>query len=185
MLHVAGVDHVITMDLHSSQMQGFFSRPVDNLFAEPAIVKFIRDKIPEYANGVVVSKNAGGAKRCAISYVILNNDFIRVTSFADRLKIDFALIHKDAAPRDADGQRQMADVRVPTGTLSNSTSLDSLNSIFTNPMNNRTQDDTFVKHEPAGMQLTLVGDVTGKVAFIVVRHYFRNDRLIDYTGRHD
>lgn len=63
MLDVAGVDHVITMDLHSSQIQGFFSRPVDNLFAEPSIAKFIRERIAEYATGVIVSKNAGGAKR--------------------------------------------------------------------------------------------------------------------------
>ena len=63
MLDVAGVDHVITMDLHSSQIQGFFNRPVDNLFAEPSIAKFIKEHIPEYATGVVVSKNAGGAKR--------------------------------------------------------------------------------------------------------------------------
>jgi ribose-phosphate pyrophosphokinase len=63
MLDVAGVNHVITMDLHSSQIQGFFNRPVDNLFAEPSIAKFIREKITDYRNGVVVSKNAGGAKR--------------------------------------------------------------------------------------------------------------------------
>ncbi|CAG8708351.1 3964_t:CDS:2, partial [Dentiscutata heterogama] len=62
LLSVAGVDHIITMDLHASQMQGFFNRPVDNLYAEPCIAKWIQDTVPEYANGVVVSKNAGGAK---------------------------------------------------------------------------------------------------------------------------
>ncbi len=51
------------MDLHSSQIQGFFNRPVDNLFAEPSIAKYIRDAVPNYLEGVVVSKNAGGAKR--------------------------------------------------------------------------------------------------------------------------
>jgi ribose-phosphate pyrophosphokinase len=35
MLTVAGVDHIITMDLHASQIQGFFELPVDNLYAEP------------------------------------------------------------------------------------------------------------------------------------------------------
>jgi ribose-phosphate pyrophosphokinase len=63
MLAVAGVDHIITMDLHSSQMQGFFNRPVDNLYAEPSIAKYITERIHNYKNGVVVSKNAGGAKR--------------------------------------------------------------------------------------------------------------------------
>lgn len=63
MLVVAGVDHIITMDLHASQMQGFFQRPVDNLYAEPVIAKWITQHVPNWENGVVVSKNAGGAKR--------------------------------------------------------------------------------------------------------------------------
>jgi ribose-phosphate pyrophosphokinase len=63
MLGVAGVDHVITMDLHSSQIQGFFKCPVDNLFAEPSIAKYIRDTIDGYQNSVIVSKNAGAVKR--------------------------------------------------------------------------------------------------------------------------
>jgi ribose-phosphate pyrophosphokinase len=64
MLQVAGVQHVITMDLHSSQIGGFFHiSTLDNLFAEPSFARFIKEKIPDYTNGVVVSKNAGGAKR--------------------------------------------------------------------------------------------------------------------------
>ena len=39
MLRVAGADHIITMDLHASQIQGFFDIPVDNLYAEPAVIK--------------------------------------------------------------------------------------------------------------------------------------------------
>ncbi|TPX65603.1 ribose-phosphate diphosphokinase [Spizellomyces sp. 'palustris'] len=81
MLATAGVDHIITMDLHSSQIQGFFKSPVDNLVAEPCIARYIRDRFPNYQNGVVISKNAGGAKR--------------VTSLADKLGIDFALIHRE------------------------------------------------------------------------------------------
>jgi len=63
LLSVAGVDHVITMDLHASQMQGFFNKPVDNLSAEPRIVQWIEDSVPDYASGVVVSKNPGGTRR--------------------------------------------------------------------------------------------------------------------------
>ncbi|ORX65650.1 phosphoribosyl pyrophosphokinase [Basidiobolus meristosporus CBS 931.73] len=85
MLTVAGVDHIITLDLHASQMQGFFNKPVDNLFAEPNIAKWIMENVPDYKDGVVVSKNAGGAKR--------------VTSLADRLNVDFALIHSDPKVR--------------------------------------------------------------------------------------
>lgn len=65
-LAISGVDHIITMDLHASQMQGFFNLPVDNLYAEPTIAKWIQENVEEWANGVVVSKNAGGAKRYII-----------------------------------------------------------------------------------------------------------------------
>ena len=42
---VAGADHIITMDLHASQIQGFFDIPVDNLYAEPAVLKWIKENI--------------------------------------------------------------------------------------------------------------------------------------------
>lgn len=45
MLSVAGADHIITMDLHASQIQGFFDIPVDNLYAEPAVLKWIKENI--------------------------------------------------------------------------------------------------------------------------------------------
>ncbi|MEE6509470.1 hypothetical protein FKM82_026308 [Ascaphus truei] len=81
MLSVAGADHIITMDLHASQIQGFFDIPVDNLYAEPAVMKWIRENIAEWKTCTIVSPDAGGAKR--------------VTSIADRLNVDFALIHKE------------------------------------------------------------------------------------------
>lgn len=63
MLSVAGADHIITMDLHASQIQGFFDIPVDNLYAEPAVIKWIKDNIPEWSECCIVSPDAGGAKR--------------------------------------------------------------------------------------------------------------------------
>ncbi len=78
---VAGVDHVITVDLHASQMQGFFGKPVDNLFAEPIIARWIKTNVPHWKEAVVVSKNVGGTKR--------------VTSLADALKLSFALVSTD------------------------------------------------------------------------------------------
>eukprot|EP00729_Bicosta_minor_P011330 gene11330-18316_t len=48
MLTVAGANHIITMDLHASQIQGFFDLPVDNLFAEPAFAKYVELEIPDY-----------------------------------------------------------------------------------------------------------------------------------------
>ncbi|KAI9227917.1 MAG: ribose-phosphate pyrophosphokinase 3 [Piptocephalis tieghemiana] len=81
MLTVAGADHVITVDLHASQIQGFFNVPVDNLYAEPSMLKYIKETVPDYKNAVIVSPDAGGAKRA--------------TAIADRLDLDFALIHKE------------------------------------------------------------------------------------------
>lgn len=78
---MAGVDHVITMDLHASQIQGFFSIPCDNLFAEPSLARWIREHIADWEHCVIVSKSPGGAKR--------------VTSLADSLGVDFALTHMD------------------------------------------------------------------------------------------
>lgn len=78
MLGVAGVDHIITMDLHSSQIQGFFNKPVDNLLSEPSLAKYIMEKIEDYQNGVVVSKNAGGAKRLVLikTFTFLHNYYL-------------------------------------------------------------------------------------------------------------
>lgn len=81
LLGVAGVKHVITVDLHASQMQGFFKCPVDNLHAEPIIAKWIRRNVPNWREAVVVSKNAGGTKR--------------VTSLADALKLNFGMVTAD------------------------------------------------------------------------------------------
>ncbi|TPX45386.1 ribose-phosphate diphosphokinase [Synchytrium endobioticum] len=143
MLSVAGVDHVITMDLHSSQVQGFFSRPVDNLLAEPTVAKYIRDKYSDWQNGVIVSKNAGGAKRA--------------TSLADRLKIDFALIH-----------REKNHIREPTETPTTNG-----NGNETDESTTETEEDIHHYQQEDGLgelistRLTLVGDVRGKPAFIV------------------
>ncbi|KAL2683046.1 hypothetical protein Neosp_007509 [[Neocosmospora] mangrovei] len=81
LMGVAGVKHVITVDLHASQMQGFFKCPVDNLHAEPILAKWIRHNVPNWREAVVVSKNAGGTKR--------------VTSLADALKLNFGIVTTD------------------------------------------------------------------------------------------
>ncbi|GAB5591735.1 ribose-phosphate pyrophosphokinase [Umbelopsis nana] len=81
LLTCAGADHIITMDLHDSQFQGFFDCPVDNLRSMPLMTKYILENIPNYQEAVIISPDAGGAKRA--------------TSIADKLSMDFALIHKE------------------------------------------------------------------------------------------
>lgn len=80
LLTCAGADHVITMDLHDPQYQGFFDIPVDNLYGRPILKRYIQQHIPNYQQAVVVSPDAGGAKRA--------------TAIADGLGMSFALIHK-------------------------------------------------------------------------------------------
>lgn len=46
-----------------SSLQGFFDIPVDNLYAEPAVLKWIKENIAEWKNCTIVSPDAGGAKR--------------------------------------------------------------------------------------------------------------------------
>jgi ribose-phosphate pyrophosphokinase len=80
LLTCAGTDHVITMDLHDPQYQGFFDIPVDNLYGRHLLRKYIQYSIPNYQQAVIVSPDAGGAKRA--------------TAIADALGMPFALIHK-------------------------------------------------------------------------------------------
>ena len=58
----AGVDRVLTVDLHAGQIQGFFDIPVDNLFAAPAMVVDIKQRL-DLKNTMVVSPDVGGVVR--------------------------------------------------------------------------------------------------------------------------
>jgi ribose-phosphate pyrophosphokinase len=68
MLAVAGCDHVITMDLHASQIQGFFDFPVDNIYSEPLMISYIKHHIEGWKDSIIVSPDAGGAKRCVFHF---------------------------------------------------------------------------------------------------------------------
>ncbi|HSJ02794.1 MAG: ribose-phosphate diphosphokinase [Verrucomicrobium sp.] len=62
LLVAAGVNRVLTMDLHAGQIQGFFDIPVDHLYASPVLIKAIRERGLE--DIVVVSPDVGGLKMC-------------------------------------------------------------------------------------------------------------------------
>jgi ribose-phosphate pyrophosphokinase len=61
MVSMAGADRVLTMDLHADQIQGFFSIPVDNIYASPVLLGDIWKH--EYENLIVVSPDVGGVVR--------------------------------------------------------------------------------------------------------------------------
>lgn len=78
LLEKAGVTRVLTMDLHTEQIQGFFNIPVDNLYARPVLVEAVqRLKIKKCT---VVAPDVGGTKLAR--------------SFAEELKCDYAIVDK-------------------------------------------------------------------------------------------
>jgi len=78
MLVAAGVDRVLTMDLHADQIQGFFSIPVDNVYSTPVLLGDLWKQ--NYGNLVVVSPDVGGV--------------VRARAIAKRLDCDLAIIDK-------------------------------------------------------------------------------------------
>lgn len=96
LLTVAGTKRVITMDLHAGQIQGFFSIPVDNLFAAPVLIDYIQSNFRD--DLVVVSPDAGGVERAR--------------AFAKRFNADLAIIDKRrSAPNQAKAMAVVGDVR--------------------------------------------------------------------------
>src|SRR4051794_29598927 len=75
----AGVDRVMTVDLHAAQIQGFFDIPTDNLFASPVMVRDIKERF-DLANVMMVSPDVGGV--------------VRARGFAKRINTPLAIIDK-------------------------------------------------------------------------------------------
>ena len=79
-LQAAGVNRVMTMDLHADQLQGFFDIPVDHLRSEPIFVDYLRNltdqKVFNTDNLLFASPDVGGAKRARNYAKIFEVDFI-------------------------------------------------------------------------------------------------------------
>lgn len=78
MMSAAGIDRVLTIDLHAEQIQGFFSIPVDNIYGSVVLVEDVRAQ--NYENLTVVSPDIGGV--------------VRARAFAKQLGTDLAIIDK-------------------------------------------------------------------------------------------
>ena len=78
MLEAAGIDRVLTMDLHADQIQGFFDVPVDNIYAAPILLSDVWKH--NYEDLIVVSPDVGGV--------------VRARALAKRLESDLAIIDK-------------------------------------------------------------------------------------------
>jgi ribose-phosphate pyrophosphokinase len=71
MVEAAGVDRILTIDLHADQIQGFFNIPIDNIYAQPVLVADILSK--DYDNVVVVSPDVGGVVRARAAAKRIND----------------------------------------------------------------------------------------------------------------
>lgn len=79
LLSVAGIDRVITMDLHADQIQGFFDVPVDHLYASTIFVKYVKQNF-DLNNLIIASPDVGGSKRAG--------------SYSKHLGLPLVLCHK-------------------------------------------------------------------------------------------
>ncbi len=61
----AGIDRALFMDLHAGQIQGFFNKPVDHLFASPLMIDYIR-KLKSDNEMIILSPDAGGVERARV-----------------------------------------------------------------------------------------------------------------------
>ena len=97
LITTSGVDRVVTIDLHAGQIQGFFNIPVDNLYAAPVILNYLKSRF-EGQPVVMVSPDAGGTERAR--------------AFAKRLGCTLAVIDKRrTGPNVAEIMHLIGDVR--------------------------------------------------------------------------
>ncbi|XP_048820831.1 phosphoribosyl pyrophosphate synthase-associated protein 1 isoform X3 [Lagopus muta] len=171
MLAKAGLTHIITMDLHQKEIQGFFSFPVDNLRASPFLIQYIQEEIPDYRNAVIVAKSPDAAKRAQ--------------SYAERLRLGLAVIHGEAqcTEQDMDDGRHsppmVKNATVHPGLELPSVSLQGISAVEAGAAGQPhqcwlMQNFAFVQLSYDFMMMakekppiTVVGDVGGRIAIIV------------------
>jgi len=102
LITAAGANRVITMDLHAGQIQGFFDIPVDNLYAAPVLLEYIKENLKD--DTVIVSPDAGGVERAR--------------AFAKRLDTQLAIIDKRrTSPNVAQAMNVVGDVKAKRAVI--------------------------------------------------------------------
>ena len=85
-LTTAGIDRLLTIDLHAGQIQGFFNIPVDNLYAAPVITKDIKENYKD-ADLVIISPDVGGVVRARNIAKRINGDLAIVDKRRDKANV--------------------------------------------------------------------------------------------------
>ncbi|XP_066442349.1 phosphoribosyl pyrophosphate synthase-associated protein 1 isoform X1 [Eleutherodactylus coqui] len=148
MLSNAGLTHIITMDLHQKEIQGFFNFPVDNLRASPFLLQYIQEEIQDFRNAVIVAKSPDAAKRAQ--------------SYAERLRLGLAVIHGEPQCSEHD----MADGRHSPPTVKNTTVHPGLEiPCKRQPLYPGIELPMMMAKEKP--PISVVGDVGGRIAIIV------------------
>ncbi|MFZ7113376.1 MAG: ribose-phosphate diphosphokinase [Desulfatiglandales bacterium] len=102
LITVAGANRVVSMDLHAGQIQGYFNIPVDNIYAAPVLLKYMKKNFDN--NLVIVSPDAGGVERAR--------------AFAKRMEASLAIIDKRRdAPNVAEAMNIIGDVDGKTAII--------------------------------------------------------------------
>ncbi|CAC5418250.1 Phosphoribosyl pyrophosphate synthase-associated protein 2,Phosphoribosyl pyrophosphate synthase-associated protein 1 [Mytilus coruscus] len=138
-----GLTHIITMDLHQKEIQAFFDISIENLRASPFLIDYIEQSIPDYRNAIIVARNPNSVKRA--------------TSYAERLRLGIAVIHgEDKIMEQDDGEDGRNSPPLPEAAAGSNVGmgfgLESLPVLQ-------------CKEKPP---LSVVGDVSGRIAIIVV-----------------
>ena len=101
-LEVAGIDRLVTMDLHAGQVQGFFSKPVDHMTAMPILTQFVIDRLGDQEL-VIIAPDAGRVKL--------------VRNFAQKVGAPYALMEKERPAQ------QVAEIGYVIGDVTNKTAV--------------------------------------------------------------
>lgn len=170
MLCKSGLTHIITMDLHQKEIQGFFDVPVDNLRASPFLLQYIQEsvRIAKHHKIIYVNISCVSCNVIFISCIFFllqipeyyNSVIVarnpgsakKATSYAERLRLGIAVIHGEQREAESD----MNDGRYSPPAL---------------PLASRTMEVGVgvpmhtAKEKPP---INVVGDVSGRIAIMVV-----------------
>lgn len=145
MMSMSGFSHILTMDLHQKEVQGFFNCPIDNLRASNFLIEYITQSVPDYRNAVIVARHPGAVKRA--------------TSYAERLRLSIAVIHGEEkiAESDLDDGRNSPPPNEMEKSMSTGGGGGASLSLRLLP----------VVHAKEKPPINVVGDVAGHIAIVV------------------
>lgn len=150
MLTKAGFNHIITVDMHSKESQGFFDCAIDNLRASPFLIQYIQESIPDWNNAVIVAKNPLVAKRAS--------------SYAERLRVGIAFMHGEVKEEeDEEDGRASPPPFQPGAQQPPASGAASISDRYHGCMG-VTMPSMTPKEKPP---INVVGDVSGRIAIMV------------------